>query len=344
MQQLLAKAVPEVGEHSADDLREAHSEPRRFLHLRRGYRMPRELRTQFRELHRTDLALTLGHALFDHILIVLVAVGVVFTHRLLSPFLAVTLYVPGAVLIARCQRGLECLVHEASHRNWYRKSQRMNDLIANLMAALPVFSMVQAYRSQHMNHHHKFGTEQDADLRRYIALSIEEVDRTHLGLFAAAITARIARYFKGWWIAFGMAPTTVMAGFFWHAVVYGVIVSLWVDTKQLFVLWCLFWGVPFFLALPWLRFIAETAKHDYEGKASEFDSTINNIGLVHRLFLHPHNDGYHVTHHMFPTIPHHKTRLAHKLLAEVDTTDYRSRLRYRSRVLQEPENMFDRKS
>ena len=48
------------------------------------------------------------------------------------------------VVIARSQRALECLTHEASHYNWSR-NPKLNDLVANMLSAIPVFSTVESF-------------------------------------------------------------------------------------------------------------------------------------------------------------------------------------------------------
>lgn len=280
--------------------------------------------------------LSVASALLDHGAILAIATGVVLAHQSFSFPLSIPLYLLGALLIARSQRGLENLVHEASHKNWYRKSGSLNDLLANLLAALPVFSMVEPYRRQHMVHHRQFGSEKDMDLRRYRQLDIHRLKRGGWAAFTAGMAVRIGGYLRGWWQAIGLAPSLVIGGLAWHAVVLLLPLSLLLGPGRALGLWGVFWIGPFLLVLPWLRFTAETAKHRYVGHDNEFDATISNVGWAHRLFLHPHNDGYHGLHHLFPAIPHHRLRQAHRLLADLDPGGYGSRLPRRRRVLEEP--------
>ena len=44
----------------------------------------------------------------------------------------------------------------------------------------------------------------------------------------------------------------------------------------------------------------------------------NNIGLVHKWYMHPHNDGYHAIHHMYSKVPFHQLPNAHHMLLKSD--------------------------
>jgi fatty acid desaturase len=58
------------------------------------------------------------------------------------------------------------------------------------------------------------------------------------------------------------------------------------------------WLVAFPVALPLVRFVAESSEHVYEGTSTVFDATITNLGFLQRFMFHPHNDGYHTVHHL----------------------------------------------
>lgn len=84
------------------------------------------------------------------------------------------------------------------------------------------------------------------------------------------------------------------------------------------------WGVPIFLMLPLLRFVAEAAEHDYElGRAETqviFNRTWSNLGWIHRWLFHPHNDGFHVVHHLYPYVPHHLLPSVYAFIMANDST------------------------
>jgi fatty acid desaturase len=94
------------------------------------------------------------------------------------------------------------------------------------------------------------------------------------------------------------------------------------------------WLAGYLLVLPVIRFLGETSEHVYTGAESVFDATVSNLGRMQRLFIHPHNDGYHTVHHLWPGIPHHALRGMHELLMVEDWDGYGRRLRHRTRLLE----------
>lgn len=302
----------------------------------RGYSAPVGARDFLKACHRTRPWLTVLTALGDHALIVALAAGIVRAWQL-HPALAILLYPLAAVGIVRSLRGLENLVHEGSHFNWWRSDHRLNDLLCNLLAAVPVFSNVARYRPGHKLHHFAFGTDEDADLGRYQVLGIEDLSRHHPLRFAAGIARRIAAYVVGWWRIIQTRPAVLGLSLLWHALFLILPLAPALGLGRALALWSVFWIGPFLLLLPWHRFVAEAGKHQYAGQETVFDATISNIGSIHHLLLHPHSDGYHLLHHLFPGIPHHQLKRAHRGLSEIDPEGYGEALRLRTHVLEEPE-------
>jgi fatty acid desaturase len=50
-------------------------------------------------------------------------------------------YLGTAIFIARQQRGLELMVHDASHGTWHRLNRDFNNKCADLVVAYPVLSL-----------------------------------------------------------------------------------------------------------------------------------------------------------------------------------------------------------
>jgi len=96
------------------------------------------------------------------------------------------------------------------------------------------------------------------------------------------------------------------------------------------------WGAGFYLMLPVVRFLGECNEHIYAGQDTVFGATVSNIGLVQRILIHPHGDGYHTVHHMWPGVPHHQIRKLHRRLVTGSPDGYAVRLRYRTRFLETP--------
>lgn len=218
-------------------------------------------------------------------------------------------------------RGLECLVHEASHYNLTR-AKAVNDAVADLLCAWPVLSQVSNYRKSHMVHHRAFGHATDPDRIRFSALGIDKLDRTDPWRFTLGVGQRLLPYVPGWWWAIGVDGATIARFSMWHTAAFLAPASLILGWQQALVLWALTWAVPVFLALPILRFVAETAEHDYEEEDAEtqviFKTTWSNVGWIHHWIFHPHNDGFHAVHHLYPSVPHHALPRVHERLISED--------------------------
>ena len=92
------------------------------------------------------------------------------------------------------------------------------------------------------------------------------------------------------------------------------------ETEELYLAWlalltCLggvvavvLWLLAQFLALPLIRAEAEAAEHDYS-LGSELQGTYTSLG--ERKLIHPVGDGYHLLHHMFPSVPGPELRALH---------------------------------
>lgn len=305
----------------------------------RGYQPPRHARGFLRECHDTRALLTCACAAADHLAIVLLA-AVGYWGYLHMPLAAILLTYPLlAVAIARFQRALECLVHEAAHYNWLRSSHTLNDRLAGWLAARPVFADVAEYRRGHQPHHSGFGGEHDPDLARYRELGVEEMDREHVLSLTAGMARRILAYADGWWRANRTHPGTFALGLYWHLTCLIAPATAVVGPRAALLVWAAFWFAPFTLVLPWQRFLAETAKHQYHGHVTMVESTVSNIGFIHRWLLHPHNDGFHLVHHLFPGIPHHRLAQAHRGLMCLDPEGYGRMVRQRRHLMQRPEGV-----
>jgi fatty acid desaturase len=301
----------------------------------RDYSPPRELAGAIREMHHTVLGRTLAAVAADHAAIAALIAATLATGWALGLPAAVPVAIVALTGIARFQRALECMVHEASHHNWDRAHRDLNDRLANLLAAFPVFGSVHAYRTGHLLHHRRLGTSDDPDLRRYIELDIEALDRTSALRFGAGVLVQLPRYFLGWWQATRTSLGTALKSLCWHFLVVIVPVALIAGPRTALFAWSL-WIAAFVLVLPVIRFIGEAGEHHYLGTTSMIEATITNDGWIHRALIHPHNDGYHLVHHLWPGVPHHKLRKLHHMLLAADPDGFGRRYPRRTRILEEP--------
>lgn len=95
------------------------------------------------------------------------------------------------------QLGLGILMHECAHRSLF-PSQKMNDIVGRWLCAAPMFADLEVYRSYHMTHHVKTGTDADPDLQNYAgypvtrASLLRKIARDLIGLTGLKALATLA--------------------------------------------------------------------------------------------------------------------------------------------------------
>ncbi|MET8810495.1 fatty acid desaturase family protein [Streptomyces sp. NPDC004549] len=301
---------------------------------RKGYRLPAALRSEIAAAHRTRPVLTAGCAALDVLIAVLVAVASGWALVWMSLWAALPLALLGCLVVARQLRALENLTHEASHYNWARHHRRWNDVLGFLLVGLPTGGRLAAYRESHLRHHGRFGTSDDPDRRRYAELDLEGLRRSSAAAFTASVLARAVRYQLGWVREVGSDLSVTAAMLVWSAVFVALPAWLGAGLPGAVAAEVL-WLVSVFVVLPVLRLVAEADEHVYSDSDTVFDATISNVGLMQRVLVHPHADGYHTVHHLWPGIPHHSLRRTHAMLMERDP-EYARRIRIRRGVLETP--------
>ena len=311
------------------------SEQQNQIRYKRGYSPPRESRDFIAACHRTSLGRTGVAAATDHLIAIAAVCIAAFTSIHLSLWAGGLLTALALVVTARQLRALECLVHEASHFNWSRSHRTANDALAAVLAGAPTGAKIGDYRESHLLHHGKFGTNLDPDYTRYQELDIESIPRSDPVQFALAVTGRLAKYQVGWLRSIGAQPLQVLLPIAWPVIF--VLIPSWVTFDgAVAVLATSIWVVSYLFVLPAIRFLGESSEHQFIDTDTVFDATITNIGCIQRLLIHPHNDGYHTVHHMWPGVPHFALARLHRHLSTEDPFCYALRLRYRTRLLESP--------
>ncbi|MEZ6035884.1 MAG: fatty acid desaturase family protein [Planctomycetota bacterium] len=220
-----------------------------------------------------------------------------------------------AIIIASRMRGLENLVHEASHYNLFRTREH-NQSLFQLLFATAVFRDVEDYRASHSRHHRYLGDDaRDPDLRRWAGIGLDALPDRWLWLvwlrpLTGFLTLEfLATTFVEFWATKRTAARR-RALLFWGTVIVVVAVfNLWVP-------FLIYWGLPFFVILPILRFWAELSEHTGLDPQDPLGSSRANLTLLDRWLLHPHNDGYHQVHHLSPGVPFYQLPHARRALEQ----------------------------
>lgn len=285
--------------------------------MSRGYstnHLPDQVQTRLKAFEETSLPGSLTDCVLYFASIAAVAVLCIMVWQT-SMLAGLFCYAFGLLLIARQIRGLELMVHDASHWCWQKENKQLNDLLANCFVSYPTMGTVGTYRKGHFIHHGTYAGEQDPCKRRFASMGLGEVDLSTKWAIMRAVLRWLPKYNLVYYTEIGSKSFSMLGSWaLWHLVVFILPLSLIFNVQQALLIWAMFWLVPMLISLPVLRSIAEAEEHDYERGDTEFESTYTNDGLIHHLLWHPWNDGYHQVHHMFPNISARHHHRVHKLL------------------------------
>jgi fatty acid desaturase len=208
--------------------------------------------------------------------------------------------------------------HEGAHGNWIRKMPRLNDRLANLLAAWWVMDSAESFRKRHNTHHRYFGEPPDPCFTRFSMFHFAQM-KSWIKFFSA-LRHDYVPYLREYWEGYaGIKMDQLVKSAMLHAVIMLFGTWLW---PRFWLGWLLVVSLPFFLILPVFRMLAESQEHNYDG-SDELTDSHNNLSLFSRLYLHPVGDAYHKLHHLHPSIPHFRMRKVHLLLMKT-APEYRN--------------------
>lgn len=218
------------------------------------------------------------------------------------------------VVVGNRQRALGNLLHEASHGN-LSTNRQVNDRLAHLLLAAPLLTNLSVYRDQHGRHHAWLGDpERDPDI---LLQFTHEGDRWYHAyarclVKSSVLGGSVMGHFSGknlncrqrveifaWWLATGLSIAMTNLHF---AALFG---AIWFGAR-----------VTVFHAITTFR---EMTDHYglQPGGIFSFTREIPDHGPL-SVLLHPHHNGYHLTHHLFPAVPYHQLPRLHAQLMKLD--------------------------
>lgn len=242
------------------------------------------------------------------------------------------------LLLCGVHVGLAILTHEAAHRSLFANT-RLNEWIGQYLCALPNFNHMTMYRTYHMAHHRHAGTAEDPDLvmverypiaraslRRKLLRDLTGQSGIRFLIGTVGMTAgywkfqqngivekleyptpqRFADYAArfianggGWSIAWQFAIGGVLAAF---------------GHGELYLLWALAYLIPFPFFMR-IRVLADHgAVHDLHSRNPLEHARSTQANWIEKLLLAPHNEHYHLEHHLMPSAPHWNLPKLHAIL------------------------------
>jgi fatty acid desaturase len=270
-----------------------------------------------RELSRIDRGRALRAVLFDWLTIAGAIAFALHVDHLLSTALAI-------VVIGARQHALTVIAHDAVHFRFLH-NHRLNDWLADLLVAWPVFISVRLFRTVHAPHHRFIGEDGDGNRRAWRTHTADgqlrpewTFPKSRLGLLAVLLR-RAALATGVIWILRGLiAPFVVRrpaiellarTAYYALAIAALTIMRLWPEFLTLWVLPYCTWHI----AAQYTRLICEHSGRI--GTQAGFELTRSTVpGALGRFFVLPRNIGYHLEHHWYPSVPFYRLPELHTAL------------------------------
>lgn len=300
---------------------------------------PADIAASVRELSKLRVLRGVAGVAFDWLVI-----GIAFVA-------AVTLNTPVAwvisgIIIAARQHGLLILMHDASHYRLLR-NREWNDRLSNWFLAWPLLVSTEGYRNNHLAHHMHLNTELDPDWVRKNGKPEWEFPKSKLrimwlffrelfgGGFLEAL--RSITDLSGKKLQSAKTKSSRIERLCFYAVATGAITlaGFW---KEVLLLWFL----PAFTVLTVILRLRSIAEHFAVEGDHEMNSSRNTSAtLLERFFLAPHYSGYHLDHHLYPSVPFYNLPALHATLEQLPEYAHKSHQsttffgRFRSSVVNE---------
>ena len=225
------------------------------------------------------------------------------------------------LLIGSRQHSLAVLMHEGAHYH-LANHRGLNDRIAELFTAWPLFISLPTYRKSHFEHHAHANTMEDPDWRRkqnadwafpktplqmaQLWLKVLFFVPAKIAIFCLLIDC--ARFFNR-----QDRKREVLRALFY------VIGALAILRMHLGMDFLVFWIVPFFfvfMPIAHLRSIAEHFGLENNPADPLTQTRTTKAGLVESFLICPNNINYHLDHHLAPSVPFYNLPALHHLLGE----------------------------
>ncbi|KAF2035004.1 hypothetical protein EK21DRAFT_107636 [Setomelanomma holmii] len=253
---------------------------------------------------------------------------IVAAHQLYSRYRNWATFAVAVLLMAWGQRGLSNLAHDSIHRNLVA-SKETNDLIANVFLAPPLMSTARLQRLDHTAHHHYLGTKDDPDHGIHNETSLKHYRNgrfDHTSIWSLFFYDLLdPKVFLNYTLGSLLSSTLILTSWWLAATFLFTILS----PAQTHTFLPFLPSIPVSLTFP---FLFQTARLtisyacyilreviDHSGLPSgtilSFTRTSPCCNLFQR-FLQPHDDNYHLLHHLLPRVPMSRLHEAHLWLLE----------------------------
>jgi fatty acid desaturase len=234
------------------------------------------------------------------------------------------LYVPLLVVIASRQHALLILMHEGAHQR-LSKNRAWNNFVADMFCSFPVAFATDLYRQHHFQHHQFTNTDQDPDLTDLKPREDWTWPKDQLEAFKLFATDFVGLATHK--MACSMMLFSPPRNLFYQkklnlhlsdrlrALTFcaSVVAVLW--AYDLWLGFFMFWVVPYVTALVPIIRMRMVAEHMVVESEHELNKTRHiDPTLLERWIVAPLNVHYHLTHHLYPSIPFYNLPEMHRIL------------------------------
>jgi fatty acid desaturase len=232
------------------------------------------------------------------------------------------LYPLAVIFIGARQHALMVLMHEGAHYRLF-EHRKLNDWVSEVVLSWPLllFTM-RAYRRNHWPHHRHTNEALDPDWQR------KQTPAWRFPRSAPSIAASLAADATGAGFVAFLAVALQLPkdpaakgrdAFTWARGAF-VLLALGVITAlELWVPFLLLWIVPFVTWLQVAFHVRSIAEHSaIPPRPGVFGRTRTTLPtILGRLFLVPKNVGYHLEHHLYPSVPFYRLPALHAALMDI---------------------------
>ncbi len=253
-----------------------------------------------KKYHRVSTLKGIGSVLIEWTLIVSTAV-------LCEAYFSWVIYLLCVLIIGARFLALGLIMHEAVHQ-LVSPSTGLNDWVAELLCAWPLFISMRSYRVKHLAHHAWLNTDKDPDyiaktnsnwsypmgIKKFIKIILIQI--SGLGIFETFTV-----------MSSGQMKTKKKKTPVWYHLLrilfYATIVTSFIFAgKGMLLVW--YWLIPFATWTQVANRLRRIAEHSgIEGKSLAMQTRTTIHGVLGRFLLAPKNISYHNEHHLYPGVP-----------------------------------------
>ncbi|MFK7867341.1 MAG: fatty acid desaturase [Alphaproteobacteria bacterium] len=237
------------------------------------------------------------------------------------------------IIIGARQRALATLLHETAHGILF-KSPRLNRIIGKYILAPIIFQSFLRYKKSHVYCHHPFigDKKQDPDYSymlsekayqkaNYKSVYINLVIKPLLGYkllpyFKTIVTNRLFPLQKE---ANKSSYADLIMMLFVHLLIL-ISSFVFIDYTDKIFKACLLWYFSLFFIHPIIGWFIELSEHypmmSYKTKSEIYFSRNRYAGAIETFLFSIHKENYHLTHHLYPSIPFWNLKKATAILRE----------------------------